>query len=194
MNDSTNSPDNDNLDIFDFSDVETSADIVNRNTDEKKRLYHTYLATMTSDAKSMPGLTLSPHEIARRPTKKETKTYTELTYVYLIYSSTTGLYKIGRSIRPGSRLNAVIEGGQHANPEFTANLVAYFLTYEGDKFERILHEQFSDKRSHKEWFRLSREDVIDLIISLLVGVHGSGWKAPEIFGKEGYRLFIDLGD
>lgn len=72
-------------------------------------------------------------------------------YVYLMRSG--DYYKIGLTRRdPRTRLKEI------TTPTDTT-IVHIFETTDPEGLEQFLHEEFSDKRSNREWFKLSEEDV-----------------------------------
>jgi len=72
--------------------------------------------------------------------------------VYLMKSD--GLYKIGVSCSPKTRVKT-IESKLDQNVE----IVTTIKTNDDYAIESVLHQQFSEKREHREWFSLNENDV-----------------------------------
>lgn len=75
-------------------------------------------------------------------------------YVYIVGSSEEGLYKIGKTTSPEKRLRSL----QTACP-YELDYTRWIKTDRMDELERRLHNQFSDKRTRGEWFKLAEEDL-----------------------------------
>jgi len=77
-------------------------------------------------------------------------------YVYVL-NSDSGFYKIGRTLKPTSRIKT-----------FSVKLpymVTYRLVIKSDDYvqlEKDLHERYSDVRVDGEWFNLTPQDIVDL--------------------------------
>ena len=73
-------------------------------------------------------------------------------FLYLMYDSATGLYKIGKSFNPNTREKTL--GGQ-------TPLISLIHTtkHKTPKMEKELHEKYKNKRVRGEWFELTQEDV-----------------------------------
>lgn len=71
-------------------------------------------------------------------------------HVYFIESETTGLIKIGRSVNPSSRFNAI----RTMSPD---KLVLLGSVPETVCSEAELHKRFAKHRKHGEWFEASPE-------------------------------------
>lgn len=74
-------------------------------------------------------------------------------YVYLL-QSTTGAYKIGRSINPHNRLKTF-----EVKLPFEVEYVCVIATDSMVALEAALHGRFADKRVNGEWFALTPDDV-----------------------------------
>ena len=74
-------------------------------------------------------------------------------YVYIIKAE-NGLYKIGKSITPTSRISTL----RTASP-VDVQMYRIFKSSDYHYAEEVLHDQFSEKRERGEWFRLSEEDL-----------------------------------
>lgn len=81
---------------------------------------------------------------------------TDLEFTYIIQCEATGLVKIGRSKNVVERLRAL----QYVSPTPLSPLA--FLR--GGLAEHKLHFAFSGHREHGEWFRLSDDALLDLIV------------------------------
>jgi hypothetical protein len=75
-------------------------------------------------------------------------------YTYFAWSESDGLMKIGRSYNPVRRMKEL-----SSNPEIVAVVLA------SDVSEKDAHDQFALSRETGEWFKVSREDVLDFVIS-----------------------------
>lgn len=74
-------------------------------------------------------------------------------YVYLIESE-NGVYKIGKAKDVDKRVNTF-----GVKLPIKTTLLHSFWSSQYSAAEKKLHEMFKDKRTHGEWFYLSREDV-----------------------------------
>lgn len=72
---------------------------------------------------------------------------------YILSDSNIGLYKIGKSENIKDRIKSLSTGNVYIN------LVAYIDV----DIERELHERFERKRLQGEWFRLSKEEIDEVI-------------------------------
>lgn len=89
-----------------------------------------------------------------KPTSKTRKPTTPRAgYVYLI-QSTSGAYKIGRTVNPDNRL-ATFSVKLPFEVEYVCVIQCDDMYY----LERQLHAHFADKRVNGEWFNLSPDDV-----------------------------------
>jgi len=72
---------------------------------------------------------------------------------YIMFDKSTNLYKIGRSINIQFREDTL------------AGKIPLIITilYNNDDLEIILHREYKTKRIRGEWFRLSADDVLDII-------------------------------
>ena len=77
--------------------------------------------------------------------------------VYLIRAE-NGLVKIGKTANIESRFSTL----NHASP-IDLELVHVFDTLFGDELEEELHALYDDRRIKGEWFRLSDQDVREII-------------------------------
>lgn len=74
--------------------------------------------------------------------------------VYIIRLN--GLYKIGRSTDPRKRIDGMQLPGK---PE----VIAVGWTADSKNLEYLLHERFSDKRRHGEWFALTHDELDEAV-------------------------------
>ena len=81
-------------------------------------------------------------------------------YVYIIHDKVQNLYKIGKSINPEKRVQAIMGG---LSMETEAIHCAWFEDH--GYAEKLLHDMFFEKRKGGEWFALEEEDIA-LITSL----------------------------
>lgn len=92
----------------------------------------------------------------------------EFGYVYFIESGP--YYKIGKTIHPQERTEAIISSIQRNEPKlpFAPRLVAVLQTWREtmSNLESTLHECFSNDRLQGEWFKLERERVISVLTLL----------------------------
>lgn len=72
---------------------------------------------------------------------------------YLIKDNVTSLYKIGKATDPSKRVNAL----KVAN----TNIELYAIC--DNNVENILHKEYHDKQISREWFKLSKQDVVRII-------------------------------
>jgi len=77
--------------------------------------------------------------------KKENKKY----QTYIIKNPNNGLYKIGKSVNPHSRINSTVSSA--TTPEIILIIK--------DNWELFLHKQFKHKRVKGEWFKLNNDDI-----------------------------------
>lgn len=73
-------------------------------------------------------------------------------YVYALYSQSTGLTKIGYSSRFDQRMREIT----HMNG---GDLDLVLKTPGGSDLESALHKKFKAKRKHGEWFSLSKSEI-----------------------------------
>lgn len=84
-------------------------------------------------------------------------------YVYIMKDITNNFYKIGVSNKPEYRENTL----QSEKPTIELLEAKRFpIRKIAVSFEKALHESFSDQRIRGEWFKLSNEDVNNIILSL----------------------------
>ena len=89
----------------------------------------------------------------RREFEKSNKKKQKEGYVYLV-AADNGFHKIGKTINVTNRVN---EFG--VKLPMKTWLVHSFKSNQYDTAEKILHDTFSEKRSHGEWFALTAEDI-----------------------------------
>lgn len=77
-------------------------------------------------------------------------------YVYVLKAE-NGLYKIGRSAKPKSRLN-ILERMSPVHLE----IFRVFKCYNQVEAEKAIHEMFTYCRKHGEWFELDPMDIENL--------------------------------
>lgn len=97
-------------------------------------------------------------------------------YVYLIrHQNSNGLHKIGRTIKPDSRMNQL--GGEGLD------IIAIVLCTDAIEVEKQLHRKYSSKRlPQSEWFNLSQEEVRQ-VQSRLEEVFSEGRRYIKLDGK-----------
>ncbi len=83
--------------------------------------------------------------------RKSKKSKEQKTYIML--DSNTGLYKIGKSKYPRHREKTL----QSEKPTIELVLIC------DENVEHKLHKEFSNKRVRGEWFKLSSDDILDII-------------------------------
>jgi hypothetical protein len=85
--------------------------------------------------------------------------YKEPRYLYMIHCAETGLTKIGITDNPRRRI-AEITG----TCAFELELIALWTLPKNlaRGFEMHIHEALSDFRHHGEWFKMDREDLVEL--------------------------------
>jgi hypothetical protein len=76
-------------------------------------------------------------------------------YVYLIYSTENGYYKIGISKNPTKRVNQLQTGNGERLVLKETFKTKYYLDV-----EKSLHGIYGDFRRHGEWFELGLVDVL----------------------------------
>lgn len=79
-------------------------------------------------------------------------------YIYLIGNSSKKIYKIGKSRQPKERYKAIA-----TKLPFPVEIIHVIGGDDIEKAEKLLHNQFSPKRAHGEWFELSEEDVSHIL-------------------------------
>lgn len=100
-----------------------------------------------------------PFQPKKKATKRKNIARNEPGFVYLIWSDTLQLHKIGCSKNPTSRVSCIrreIKG--------KAKLVHKWKVENMQAAEKSLHLQFADKNEHGEWFSLSQSDVESLLL------------------------------
>ncbi len=112
-------------------------------------------------------------------------------YVYLAHNPENGLYKIGFTTDPRSRIATLRSGGA-----IPVRFVSFAAAREGRQLERIAHRCFEGRRVRGEWFALdasqaanfwkvvrARADALGLKVTLLTegeavttpSHHNAGW-------------------
>jgi hypothetical protein len=89
----------------------------------------------------------------RAAQRNQKKQKTNPGYVYLV-GAENGNYKIGKAKNVDERVNTF-----GVKLPIKTWLVHSFSSNDYSKAEAVLHEQFSEKRTHGEWFLLADEDV-----------------------------------
>lgn len=91
------------------------------------------------------------------PLPKDKKKSKKEGYVYLLSCPRNGLFKIGKAKDVNERMVKI-------QPKFPAEteLVYSFFSFDYDKAERILHNQYKEFRKHGEWFDLSNMQVDEI--------------------------------
>jgi hypothetical protein len=74
-------------------------------------------------------------------------------YVYILKAD-NGIYKIGRTINLDNRIFDI-----GIKVPMKIDLYHSFISSDYINAEKILHEKFSDKRDHGEWFHLTKNDL-----------------------------------
>lgn len=81
-------------------------------------------------------------------------------YVYLIRDmDVTGLYKIGRTIKPLERI-----GRFEVHLPFNVGVVCILPTDNAARLETTLHRRYASKRRNGEWFNLTDDDVLSFLV------------------------------
>jgi hypothetical protein len=78
--------------------------------------------------------------------------------IYLIKSLNEGVYKIGVSKSPNTRLQAV----QTGNPS-EVQILQIFESEHAYKIETALHNRYSHYNTHGEWYELSIDEEISFL-------------------------------
>jgi hypothetical protein len=107
-----------------------------------------------------------------------------MNHVYLIRAANS-LYKIGFASNIERRFNTL-----RAQSPIPLELVLHFNGENARELERELHDKFSDKRHHGEWFELSDEDLDyiqaqDVTYKMMQGEKGIK-KFEDRMGRVGY--------
>lgn len=79
-------------------------------------------------------------------------------FVYIIQLGETDHYKIGMSIDVDKRLKQL-----QSRCPIPLKIVYRWFGYDYRYFEKALHDQFRKKHVTGEWFRLTTEDIMNLI-------------------------------
>jgi hypothetical protein len=79
-----------------------------------------------------------------------------LKYVYLIFSTESGYYKIGISKNPSKRVKQLQTGNGELLVLKESFKTKYYL-----EVEKSLHGIYGDLRKHGEWFDLGLVDVLE---------------------------------
>jgi hypothetical protein len=107
-----------------------------------------------------------------------------MSYVYLIRAD-NGLYKIGLTSNIERRFNTL-----RAQSPIPLELILYVNGENARELERELHDKFSDKRHHGEWFELSDENLAyirtqDVVYKMTRGEEGIK-RFEDSMGRIGY--------
>jgi hypothetical protein len=84
---------------------------------------------------------------------KELGVKTDVGYIYILKAE-NGLYKIGKSKNPGSRINSI-----RTSSPVKLEVYKVFLSSEYNRQEKHLHRMFANLRELGEWFRLTDEEL-----------------------------------
>lgn len=78
-----------------------------------------------------------------------------VSFVYLAHCAETGLYKIGMSGAPATRLQQL-----NADSAYPITMQYIFMVYAPivQQVEQLLHKLFARCRTHGEWFKLNEEE------------------------------------
>lgn len=79
-------------------------------------------------------------------------------FVYLMQAKGTNSYKIGLSTDPGRRLKQ-LNSGQAPQP---IDMIFKFLVGDMSKAEKYLHNHFSSRRGHGEWFTFKDSEILEV--------------------------------
>ncbi len=93
--------------------------------------------------------------------ERESSEYEGRTRIYLIRDNATGLVKIGQSQDPERRLKALIDQDTLMPTPNDFTLIHHWPA--AGLVERQLHCKFASERVRGEWFRLTQEDINELI-------------------------------
>lgn len=77
-------------------------------------------------------------------------------YIYILKAE-NGLYKIGKSKDPGSRIASI-----RTSSPVALEIYRVFQSSEYSKQEKVLHRLFADLREFGEWFRLTDEELLTI--------------------------------
>jgi hypothetical protein len=101
------------------------------------------------------------------------------------------IYKIGRSLNADSRYTSIKGNYQKAMPIMPYELKLIFKWWVKNMYEieKYIHELFSDKRLSGEWFKLEKEDVLNIIKTIKLKENEVARKRmidPIIWTDEGF--------
>ena len=96
------------------------------------------------------------NRIAREAFETDFPKRPEMGHIYLV-ASETGHYKIGRAQKLDQRIQQF-----GVKIPFKTWLAHSFVSDDYKNAEKLLHEKYSAKRSHGEWFVLSDDDVKEI--------------------------------
>ncbi len=85
--------------------------------------------------------------VERKQNKKEG-------FVYLLYSASNNLYKIGRAKELNTRNKSIAK-----QSPVEVELVHYFKSKDSVEAEKMLHRKYANLRTRGEWFALLDKDV-----------------------------------
>ena len=108
-----------------------------------------YYVASVRDEKLRRDMQISS-QVSNKPTQTRSNKFG---FVYLV-QSTTGAYKIGRTIDPANRLKTF-----SVKLPFEVEFVATIQTPDMYQLEADLHRKYDSKRVNGEWFALSPADV-----------------------------------
>ncbi len=106
--------------------------------------------------------------------------------IYLIRAE-NGLVKVGRATAPKQRFSAI----RVASP-LPLELIHVAVVEDAQGVEAALHEEFADRRSHGEWYRLTEADIASVCQRYpATDVRYMGQLHPVLLGvtPEQYALF-----
>lgn len=96
----------------------------------------------------------------QKPRDKPVRQPKKPKYVYLLQSDI--YYKIGITTDPDKRISDLM-----TLPPFDTGIIYCALCDDAQKHEKLLHERYKEKRVNGEWFKLSKDDVIEVCGYLL---------------------------
>jgi hypothetical protein len=84
--------------------------------------------------------------------------------VYFVKNLETGNFKIGCSHNVPSRIRSIVREFRRSSGEVeTIRWIGFIQSDKYKDLEKVLHMQFSDKRTVSEWFAISDKDVQSIV-------------------------------
>ena len=94
------------------------------------------------------------------------KTRTTPSFVYFIYNKYTNLIKIGKTNNPYKRLNELKSMFKnHFGVDDALELIRIIFIPSGKDYtvEKMYHEKYKDFRTFGEWFKVTQEEIFDIL-------------------------------